>query len=191
MRERKIPREWQVLKYLEPRNVLLKFDQFEGQIADQDLPEDVRSLRVRSLRPAHYLRQAALFCYGMSHTSRLRVEFALLEDRDIDCVTRWMDGDTLHYCPVQLKELVPAHVNASVDLVAELGKLSKYADARDLVVAFYVNREVHLSFPMSVPAKIGVSELWFYGATSPDRRQWMLYGDVLGTPTRYEFEYPS
>jgi hypothetical protein len=191
MSEREIPREWQVLQYRDPRTVLLKFDQFEGQIADQNLPEDVRSLRVRSLRAAQYLRQAALFCYGMSHTSRLRVEFALFEDRDIDCVTRWMDGDTLHFCAVQLKELVPAHLNASADIVAELAKLSKYADARDLVVAFYVNREVHLSFPMFVPAKIGVSEVWFYGATSPDRRHWMLYGDVLATPTRYEFEYPS
>jgi hypothetical protein len=66
----------------------------------------------------------------------------LFEDRDIDCVARWIDRDTLHYCAVQLKELVPAHVNAGADIMAELAKLSKYADARDLVVAFYVNREV-------------------------------------------------
>jgi hypothetical protein len=102
-----------------------------------------------------------------------------------------MGGDTLHYCAVQLKELVPAHVNARADVVAELAKLSKYVDARDLVVAFYVNREVHLSFPIRVHTKILVSEVWFYGATSPDRRRWMLYGDVLAGPSRYEFEYPS
>ena len=191
MREKEIPREWQVLQYREPRAILLKFDEFENQILDQDLPEDVRSLRVRPLRSAHYLRQAALFCYGMSCTSRLNVEFAIFEDKDFDCIARWRDSDTLHYCPIQLKELVPAHVNATANPEIELAKLSKYADAEDLVVAFYVNREVHLEFPLPVPANIAVSELWIYGATSPDRRHWMLYGDVLGTPMRHEFEYPS
>jgi hypothetical protein len=191
MAVKRIPREWQAQKFFEPRTVLMKFEQFERQFADREMPEEVRSLRVRQLRPAHYLRQAALFCYGMSHTSRLNVEFALLEDRDFDCVTRWKDEDTVHYCPVQLKELVPAHVNAAAEIESELAKLSKYTDASDLVVALYVNRQVHLDFPVSVPAKLSISELWLYGATSPDLKKWMLYGDILGVPTRYEYEYPS
>jgi hypothetical protein len=191
MREGVAPREWQSLEFRDPKTVLLQFDEFERQYADRDIPEHIRSLRVRRLRPAEYLRQAALFCFGMSHTSRLNVQFALHEDRDIDCITRWMDGDTLHYCPIQLKELVPDHVNASTEFSGEVAKLSKYGDSRNLVVAFYINRTFHLDFPVAVPPGLGISELWLFGATSPDRREWMLYGDVLGTPDRYDYQYPS
>jgi hypothetical protein len=187
----RIPREWQALEYLSPREVLLKFAEAERQFAERDMPDKVRSLRVRSLRPANYLRQAALFCYGMSHTSRLDVRFALFEDRDTDCVARWLDSDTVHYCPIQLKELVPEHVNASAEIESELGKLTKYTDAREIVVALYINRRVHLDFPIKAPAGLGVSELWVFGATSSDLRRWMLYGNILGNASKYEYEYPS
>lgn len=187
-----IPREWEQQQFLDPRAVLIKFDQVDRQFAHRDdMPEEVRSLRVRSLRPANYLRQAALFAYGMSHTQKKNIEFALLEDRDIDCITRWVDGDTVHYCPVQLKELVPEHVNATAQLESELAKLEKYADAREVVVAMYVNRRVHLDFPITAPTNLRISELWLYGALSPDLRKWMLYGNLLGQAQRYEYEYPS
>src|SRR5215470_2217060 len=134
---RRVPRQWNTYKYRNPRDDLVKFGVVEDRVAGQVMPEEVRTLRVPSLRRTNYLRQAALFTYGMSCATQHAIEFALVEDEDFDFITRWMEDDTVNYRPVQLKELVPEHLN-SVTFEEEMEKLFKYSPGT--TVAVYVNR---------------------------------------------------
>ena len=101
------------------------------------------------------------------------------EDGDYDAVAAYRDVEGIHYTPIQLKELVPEHLNPAATLQSELTKLRKYRDSRDLAVAFMVNRLTRI-----VPAELDVTgievgEVWLYGAIDEDQVSWMLLGDIL------------
>ena len=185
-------REWQKLKYLDPELILRGLRNIALTQPLHTLPYEVRTLRRRDLRPYGEGRQAALFCYGMSKVFGRHVSFAQAEKSDYDIVARYVDGGTIRYVPVQLKELVPASVNPSADLQVELDKISKYADCRDLVVAFHLNGDRRMEFSELRVPRESIAELWFFGARAPDQRKWLLIGDML-KEERYwhEFEYPG
>ena len=80
-----------------------------------DLPEAVRTLRTNSLREWKEAREAALFCVGMSERMGTPIRLAKSENHDYDFVATWLKDDTRHFAPVQLKEVVPSHINHKVD----------------------------------------------------------------------------
>lgn len=185
------PREWITYQYFDPREVLLKLAKIEKTLIGLPLEEKLLQLRANKLRKFHERRQAAIFCYGMSCLNQGPIEYAPVEDSDFDCIARWKYGDTINYCPIQTKEFVPADINPHTILDAEIAKLKKYTDSKNLVVAFYLNRQGHFEFPDVRSLNLNIAELWMFGATSPDGRHWALYGDVLKEPRKYSFDYPT
>ena len=185
-------REWEKLKFVDPEPILRGLREIAATQPLHELPYEVRSLRRRDLRPYHEGRQAALFCYGMSQVLRTPVVFAQAENSDYDVIARYVLGDTAHYVPVQLKELVPATLNPDADLQSELDKISKYVDSRDLVVAFHLNGDRRVEFwKLRMPTNT-IGGLWFYGAKAPDQRNWLLIGDMLKEQNdAHEFQHPG
>ena len=127
----------------------------------------------------------------MSSLINRPVAYAPVESEDFDCVARWVDGDTAHYTPIQLKEIPPDDLNSQASLEREIEKLAKYVAGSDLCVAFYLNRRLHIEpSQVSVP-KLNIAELWLFGATAPDRSRWTLWGNFLDSPRSHEFTYPA
>lgn len=185
-------REWEKLKYLDPEELLRGLREIATTPGLHELPYEVRTLRRRDLRQYHEGRQAALFCYGMSTVLGSPVAFAQAESSDYDVVARYVLGDTAHYVPVQLKELVPAIVNSTADLQSELDKIAKYVDSSDLAIAFHLNGERRVEFGQLQMPKSAVGELWFYGATTLDQRNWLLIGDMLKEQHHaHAFQHPG
>jgi hypothetical protein len=185
-------REWQKLQYLDPEKILRGLRAIATTQPLHNLPYEVATLRRRDLRQYGEGRQGAIFCYAMSLALGSRVSFAQDEASDYDIVARYLLEDTVHYVPVQLKELVPAQLNPRADLQSELDKIAKYADSRDLVVAFHLNGDRTMEFSnLRFPTR-AIGGLWFFGATASDQRKWLLLGDML-KDERYwhEFEYPG
>jgi hypothetical protein len=185
------PNEWLNLKYLSSEKILLGLLDVQLSYPLHELRYQAASLRTRELREFGEGRQAALFCYGMSQRIGHAVSFAQHEARDYDVVARIEAGDQLSFVPVQLKEWVPEHVNPSSSLQAELDKLTKYADAKDLCVAVYLNRATKLDFSQLQLPFGKVAELWFYWCSNPQQGEWTLAGNLVGPePGFTSFQYP-
>lgn len=187
----RVPNEWVQFKYLDPRKILVGLREIEENYPLNDLRYQARTLRTRELRKFGEGRQAALFCYGMSLAIGKEVSFALKESQDFDCIARYEIDGVCHYVPIQLKEWAPEHLPSPKPLQMELDKLLKYADCKDLVVGFYMNRAERvvlskLSFPRTL------KELWFFGASEANQASWVLIGNLLADrPLAHEFSYPT
>jgi hypothetical protein len=144
------------------------------------------------LKPIGELWRASLFAHGIgSCVLGTEVYLAAVEDQDFDCVAQYSVGDTRHFTPIQMKELVPSSVNPHTSLQVELDKLGKYVDSSDLVVAFHLNREVRIDLDKISPPQTTVREIWLFGAVSADRSQYMLCGDLLSKPGLHTYRYPG
>lgn len=119
------------------------------------------------------------------------VYVGLGEEEDYDFVSLWITGDTQHYAPVQIKELVPANVNPYSDLNEIISSLKKYSGSRDLIVGIHVNRAGALDISKIGVPKLNIREVWLFGSLTPDQSKWFLIGDVLNKPQCYEFYYPA
>ncbi len=189
---RSLPREWTRYEYKDARKVLVGLRQLQQSLPLAEMDYKVASLRTRQLRPYLEGRQAALFCYGIGQILGTDVSFAQVEREDYDIVTRRVVGDELVYTAVQLKEWVPNRVREDSSLQDELDKLHKYVDAKELVVAFCLNRGARIE-PRELRFPVGaIGELWFFGAASPDQNNWHLLGNLLSSDARaHEFAYPA
>lgn len=179
------------LKYHDPWHILRKLRRLEVELADVQLDTKVRKLRMPTLNKYREWRDAALFTYGMRVLQSYRIVFATEAARDYDFVTAWRGKGESFYCPVQLKELVPADLNPDANLEQLLKGLAKYSGPSDTVLAVRLNRAGALdlasaSFP-PVPFK---QDMVFLGS-APNSARWCLYGNALGTPVQVEFEYPT
>ena len=114
--------------------------------------------------------QAALFTYGLSQQSPdYDWEYSYGE------LPSFPDGDCFVRCeiadgaikPVQLKELVPAELNAQSSIQQLIDNLTlKYTATPGqemLVVAIYVNRETTINFQQLRMPKLNIEQLWLYG----------------------------
>lgn len=190
--DRKVPTEWNSLTYFRPAVVLDRLRRLASSGLLSGLPYQVQALRRNDLREYREGRQAALFCYGVGRAIGVEVGFALFEKEDYDIVARFRLGDTEHFVPVQLKELVPAKLNDKADLQGELDKLSrKYLTSADLVVAIHVNRDITDLHPAELRLPRGLAQIWLYGACDRNQERWLIIGDLLKDANRvYEFHYP-
>jgi hypothetical protein len=179
------------LHFKDPPEYLRRLRLLEHVVASSDLPSNVKALRTNELKQHRELREAALFCHGMSNRLGVRVEVARDESRDYDFVARIVEDGRASLFPVQLKELVPSELNSQGTLADVFSSLTKYADSDDLTVAVHLNRHIHFN-PDQVsvpPLKLG--GLWVFGAISPDQSAWALWGDFLTKPIGTRFEYPA
>jgi hypothetical protein len=190
--DHRVPREWQTLLYLDPQRLLIGLREIALTLPLDTLRYHAASLRTHDLRKFGEGRQAALFCYAMSKVIGSPVSFAQAESRDHDIVVRYAASGQLNFVPIQLKEWVPDSLNPSATLQDELNKLTKYTEGDDLVVAFYLNRDVNLRLSELNFPHGKVAELWFYGATEPSQTKWVVVGNLLSPEAKaYEFTYPS
>jgi hypothetical protein len=185
-------RQLATLKYYDPATVLRELRQIEFDPKFAKLPDKVRQMRTQSQKVWREGRIGLLFAYGMGlRVLNCPVTLATGEAEDYDFVTRWMVGDTENYSPIQEKEWPPLHLNDQVELEEVLARLGKSTAPTDTVALVHLNRRVELDLQrVRIPA-MNFKELWFIGATTPDQNDWVLVGDVLHAPQRYDFKYPS
>lgn len=176
------------LEYRDPADLLRRFRSIEIQFP-RDLPDPIRHLRTNELKHCREIREAALFCYGMSCRIGQSVYFSPDERADHDFVAMYVSAGVQHFLPVQLKELVPEQLNPAAtidDIVAGLGKYR----SDHLTVAVHLNRVGRFCPPAHRIPALQIAALWFYWATVPDQSEWCLFGDVLGVPQASCFAYP-
>ena len=98
--------------------------------------------------------------------------------------------DTRYYAPVQLKALVPDHVNSGTSLQSEIDKLEKYQSSKDLIVAVHMNRQLQFVLSELRIPKLNLGGLWLFGSVAPDTSRFMLWGDLLNDPASHQYDYP-
>jgi hypothetical protein len=185
-------REFQEYDYKDPREWLVAMHEIELLVSKSTLTYPVRSLRTHKLRRWSDRRIAALFAYGMAQRMPgYWFDFAGVERSDYDAVIRHHDGEECFYTPVQIKELVPEHVNRNSTVEAILESLAKYPNSQDLVVVIYLNRRMKIR-PHPIRSKqINIGGLYFLSGAAPTKGRWLLMGDLLQSAEISEFEYPT
>lgn len=170
-------RDFSSYEYGDPVGFLVKLRELEAALPDL-LPARVRRLRTNTLKPGREMRDAALFCLGISAWMGLPVRFAPVEVADFDFVATWLVGDTQHFCPVQLKELVSEDLNPKQSVDDLLEKLANYSDIQSLTVAILWNRSGRFDPTiLKLPQDLKLGGLWVFGCSSPDQSQWAIWGD--------------
>jgi hypothetical protein len=190
-------RRWRTLHYLDPAEKLRRLRALERDLAYklrgtdlEPLTRNVLALRTPDTKKYREWRDAALFTYGMGLALGAKIGFATEETSDYDFVTAREEGGTALFCAVQLKELPPAERNpeATVDGLL-LGLPKKYAPTQT-VLAVRLSRAGHVDLARAWPA-VPFAGLWFFWASAPSGNKWSIYGDALGTPGQWAFDYPA
>lgn len=182
--------QWRCLNYHDPAKILRQFPSDTSFIPNGGQAPGWSSFRTRPKRPLMEMLDAAVFAYGVSvAVPTVQIHIARFEDQDHDFVIRFAGpDDDYYYCPLQMKELVPPHVNPDATLESLLDSLDKYRGASDMVVAVKLNRPGYDLTAIKIPP-LDIGELWFFGATN--HREWFLYGDCLQSPSFSQFIYPA
>jgi hypothetical protein len=186
-------RKWDPLSFRDAKTDLVNLGKLQARLArGHGISPEVANLRSRELRQYLQWRQAASFCYLVQAvTEKPSLGYTVVEDEDYDALARWVEDDTKHYAPIQLKEVVPESLNPMSTLASELAKLAKYPVSNETVVAVHVNRAGRLEFSSLKPPKVTVREIWLFGALSADQQSWFLFGDLMSEPRFYEAAYPT
>lgn len=182
---------WKSYKYYDPKPVLKRVRAIEEVTDLSALPPEIRNLRTNSLKEARESLAAARFAYGMGIRMGRVVAVSPVEDADYDFMTMWTDEDTTHYCPVQLKELVPDELNPDVTLSDLFDKIRRtYPRPTNTVGVIYLNRAGRLNLADVEVPELPLRELYFLGAIEPDQSRWVLVGDMFDGPYATEFDHP-
>lgn len=181
----------QKLQFRDPHAFLLELRKLEAKIALSDTPSRIKSLRTNGLKEARERREAALFCKGMSERLGQTVYFASHEDQDFDFVASWVIGDSQHFAPVQLKEVVPTALNTSATLASVICGLEKYTDSLDLTVAIHLNQVGWFDPDALRLQHLKVASVWVFAAVAADQSLWNLWGNFTeDDPDCNQFSYP-
>jgi ethanolamine ammonia-lyase large subunit len=125
------------LRYHDPRAVLVELRRLEAGVAASDASFAVKNLRTRELRPLRELREACIFCYGMTEcTAGPNFLVAHAEEQDYDEVATWHVEDCQIFAPIQKREVVPHEVNPTASVQEVIAGLQKYVNSEDLTVQF-------------------------------------------------------
>jgi hypothetical protein len=175
-------REWSRQEFHEPESVLSDLGGTGvGFIPDGQHPEWV-PLRGNALNRERQWLDAVVFTLGLRRVLGLDVRLAQYEAEDFDFLVSWPADGEQYACPVQLKEVVPEHRNASADLNALIASLKRYPPSIDTIVAIKLNRAGDFDpRTLQVPA-LPFAQVWLFGCQSQDKNRWFLYGDLLTAP---------
>jgi hypothetical protein len=185
-------RAFRALQYHDPREVLVKLRAIELTLAGRtDVPDAVKHLRTQDLKPLRELREACLFCYGWSQIDGRDLHVAHAESQDYDAVASWFSDEQLLFAPLQIKEVVPQHLNAHTSVPAIIDKLTKYTSSQDLTVVIHLNRRTSFSLAELVVPPLKIAALWVFGALDAQQTRWMIWGNLLEAPQWREFRYPE
>jgi hypothetical protein len=181
----------QKLNYQDPEHFLRRLRSIENAYSGEIIDPNDRALRTNELKKVRETREAALFCHGMSAVLGVKVLFAPSEASDYDFIAAWVSSESCHFVPVQLKELVPSHRNASTSLEDLISSLDKYPSSAGLAVAIHLNRPEYFNPDEIKISHAPVAEIWMFGALSEDQSQWGIWGDFLRRPSGTRFAYPT
>jgi hypothetical protein len=189
-------RKWRSLEYRNPRADLVNLGRAAAELERRGIPMTHDDLRKRELKDHLECKQAALFAYFVSHAIlEAPIAYAMIEDEDYDCVLWWKEGGQKEgksrYARVQLKEIVPPHINPNATIESELAKLGKYPTSKQTLVAVHVNQEGLQSWSAIEKPPTSVAEIWLYAALAADQSRWFLYGDLLNAPRGFEIPWPT
>lgn len=161
-------------------------------VAASDAPFAIKNMRTRDLRPQRELREACLFCHGMTECTGQKFFVAHVEAQDYDAVATWVVGELQSFAPIQIKEVVPHELNPATSVQEVIEGLQKYVSSKDLTVAIHLNRIVRGFNPaqMVVP-RLNIAALWMFGAIAADQSRWAIWGNFLDELEAAEFSYPS
>lgn len=180
------------LKYRDPRTVLVDLRRTELTISASEASFAVKNLRTRDLRPLRELREACLFCHGMTERTGQKFFVAHAEAQDYDAVATWVVGDLQSFAPIQIKEVVPHEVNPTASVRKVIAALEKYVSSEDLTVAIHLNRVVKGFNPSEIIVPpLRIAALWMFGAIAADQSRWAIWGNFLDELEVAEFAYPT
>ncbi len=183
---------WASLKYMNPTELLLGMDRMFDDSGIKKYKNASDILLNRRIRDIAEDRRCAIFCHGAGQALGAEILFAAHESADYDYVGAYKKNGALFTFPIQLKQLVPDRLNPSTSLQSEIDKLSKYADAQDLVVAIHINRKVHFKPQDLNTSELKVKEIWLYGQLQNDASRWLLFGNLMAEkPSEYTFQLPA
>jgi len=188
-------RHFAKLQYGSARKILVALRELEYDIALSETPDRIKALRTNGLKSEREMRDAALFCLGMSYNLSTEVWFAPVEEQDYDFVASWEIAGIQHFCPVQLKEVVPTHLNPQASVQGIVEALLHYADSPDVAVAIKFNQRGHFD-PATIvlPENLRIGALWVFGGLTEDQSEFGLWGDFLKTGAAaigIRFPYPN
>ena len=132
-----------------------------------------------------------MFCYGWSQIDGQSFDVAHVEGQDYDAVASWQSDQHLHFAPLQIKEVVPQHLNRHTSVQAIVNKLTKYTDSEDLTVVIHLNRSTPFSPAKLVMPRLKIAALWVFGALDSAQTRWAIWGNFLETVRWGEFYYPQ
>ena len=113
------------------------------------------------LEKHHAANLGLMFKHGASSTADVTV--CVHEQDDFDCVLKLVHATKgVAYKPVQLKQ-VPYNVNGHADIQTEINKLKKYTSSSELMVAFWINRDVKFDLRDLDFDGLGIEQLYFLG----------------------------
>jgi len=176
---------------IDPEKALQKLRTLEYELACSDLAARVKSLRTNSLKRDRELREACLFCFGMSQRIEQSVWVYPIEESDFDFVAGWEVDDEQHLAPTQLKEVVPKERNSNATLQGVIDGLVKYRTSEQLTVAIHLNQQVKFDPNQIILPSLNLAALWVFGSLARDQSQWFLYGNMLEEATYTTFQYPA
>lgn len=186
---KRVPRQWQRYEYFDPTRVLSRLQEVRRSPELQNAPARVRNLRTNKLKEERESWDAAVFCYLMGQHLGVDIRFSRTEARDYDSVFTWHTDEGQTFVPVQMKELVPETLNEFASLEAVWNSLGKYGDSDDLTVAIKINRNARLELGGFTAKDLPVSEVWLYGASTPDQSRWLLLGESEKGWVRADYDH--
>ena len=179
------------LLFRDPCVALKELRQIELLPTSDLVSEKVLTLRTNDLKNVKEYRHAALFCYGMTIRNNQDIRFCPTESSDYDFIATWESEEIRHYAPVQLKELPPIELNATLTTQELIDSLIKYSDPTNLTFVIVLNRNEKFEPSKLDFSKLNAAALWFVATTSQDHSKWLLWGNFMGTPDITSFAYPT
>lgn len=183
---------WAKLKYINSTKLLLGMDKIfdaSGLKKHRHASDILLDRRIRDIAED---RRCAIFCHGAGQALGTEILFSPYEHADYDYVGAFKHNGRIHTFPIQLKQLVPDRLNPITSLQREISKLVKYADAENLVVAFHINRKIHMIPQELDVSNLKVKELWLYGCLQDQANCWLLFGNLMSaSPHAYTFQLPG
>jgi hypothetical protein len=136
------------------------------------------------------MKDACLLAYGLSKALDTEVMVVRGEIEDYDCALRAVGDEGYQFVGVQLKEFPPEHLDPELTLQGFLDRLST-GPSTDACLLIRLNRQGHIPDEALSAPTLPYAEAWYLWATSPDGRDWCIYGDAKQQHARrFEFSYP-
>lgn len=168
------------LDYVDPEGFLKSLAEYVDQRRDwlEGLPKSILSFRHDKLKDPREWVDAAIFSVGVSRVLKTPVWFSPTEDDDYDSVLSWDSNGRKQFCPVQLKELVPAELNEQASLKQVLENLrNKYEGT---LVAVKINRRGPFQpSTVEIPENLSCLNLWMYGPVEGVKSEFFISGNFL------------